>query len=166
MERDLQALYQMLEEEIQHHQMLLDEIRRESVYIKENSVETLLQSVHAIGEHTKAIGAIRQNIQRKVKEISASSGMTPDPNSLKSLFSVLPSADARKIRTYQGSLERLKKWILEANQRNKSFIQDSLAYWKDLFDLTIGARQQSPVYVPNGQKKTSVYQSISLDRKV
>lgn len=166
MEKDLRALYLMLEEEIQRHQMLLDEIRRESVYIRENSVETLLQSVHAIGEHTKAIGAIRQNIRQKVKEISVSSGMTPDPSSPKGLSSLLPHADARKIRTYESSLERLKKWILEANQRNKSFIRDSLAYWKDLFDLAIGARQQSPVYVPNGQKKAPVYQSISLDRKV
>jgi hypothetical protein len=156
----------MMEEEIRHHQNLLDEIRREAVYIRENSAEALLQSVHAIGEHAKAIASVQRNIQQKVKGILVSSGMDPDADSLKSFFSLLPSADGRKMRMYQNSLERLKKWILEINQRNKSFIQDSLSYWKELFSMATGLRQQFLVYVQNGQKKTSVYQPLSLDRKV
>ncbi len=155
-----------MEEEIQHHQKLLEEIRKEATYIKENSVEGLLQSVRAIGERTKRIVTIQRNMQQRIKEILVSSGMDPDSDSLKSFLSLIPPADGRKMRIYQNSLERLKKWILEINHRNRSFIQDSLSYWKDLFSVATGLRQQSLTYVQNGQKKIPFCQPLSLDRKV
>jgi flagellar biosynthesis/type III secretory pathway chaperone len=78
----------------------------------------------------------------------------------------LPPQEAQRLQRYQGTLDKLKGWVMQINSRNKAFVRESLAHWKDLFSLLNPANAASPVYVPNGKMNPSRQLPVSLDRKV
>jgi flagellar biosynthesis/type III secretory pathway chaperone len=86
-------------------------------------------------------------------------------NDLFSLLSLLSPQDSQRIRDYQRSLGGIKKRIAQTNARNKTFVQESLAYIRDLFSLLTQPLAESPLYIQNGKTQFSTL-PVSLNRKV
>lgn len=166
MESQIQAVARLLEEEILHYEKLVAALKKEADYLRQGSPEDLLKSVKAVSEHTEAISQIHQDVRRKVEKILNSAGDEKLEKPLRDLMLLLPPPEVQRLQRYQGTLDKLKNWVMQINSRNKAFIQESLAHWKDLFSLLNPAQAASPVYVPNGKKNPSRQLPVSLDRKV
>lgn len=166
MESQIQAVARLLEEEISHYEKLVAALKKEADYLRQGSPEDLLKSVKAVSEHTEAIFQIHQDVRKIVEKILNSAGDEKLEKPLRDLMLLLPPQEVQRLQRYQGTLDKLKNWVMQINSRNKAFIQESLAHWKDLFSLLNPAQAASPVYVPNGKKNPSRQLPVSLDRKV
>jgi flagellar biosynthesis/type III secretory pathway chaperone len=163
MESQVQVLLRLMEEEISHYEELVKELKKETDYLRRGSPEDLLGSVKAVAPHVEAIQQIHQSIRKKIAEVL---NITGQEKTLVELMALLPPRDSQKLRKYQGTLDKLKEWVMQINSRNKAFIQDSLAYGRDLFSLLTPSTAAAPVYVQNGKKRPPAQQPLSVDRKV
>jgi hypothetical protein len=166
METRLPLLYQLLEEEIAQYRLLIEETKEESNYLRKGSIDGLLKSVRSLERHTDAIHKVHDSIRNTIAAILISRGKDDNEYTLSGLLAVLPVEDGRKIRLYQGTLERLKEWASLVNRQNKIFIQESLSYCKSFFSLLIQPWGESSVYSQSGQKRSSTFLPQSLNRKV
>jgi flagellar biosynthesis/type III secretory pathway chaperone len=163
MESQEQVLFRMMEEEISHYEELVKKLQKEADYLRQGSPEDLLGEVKAVAQHVEAIQQIHQSIRKTIAEVLNTTGQE---KTLVELMALLPPGDSQKLRKYQGTLDKLKEWVMQINSRNKAFIQDSLAYGRDLFSLLTPSTAASPVYVQNGKRRPSAQQPLSVDRKV
>jgi hypothetical protein len=162
----LKALYQSLEKMIARYHLLIEEMKKESEYLKQGSQEALMQVVYSIGIQTSAIQRDNDIIGQMIEKILKSSGQEGKENTLSSMLAVLPSREQGKIKSYQKTLVQLKEWIAQRNSHHKWFIQESLQYCRDLFSLLTEPVVESPVYVQSGLKKAAAQLPYSLNRKV
>jgi len=165
-EEHLDSLYQLLEDEIFHLHLLAGEVKKESEYLKKGSLESLMEPLYSLEVHTAALRKIQESIQKAIGRILELRQRPENEKTLSGLITALPSQESRKIRGYQSTLTKLKTWISRMNGQNQSFLKESLAYGQDLLSLLTGSFVESPLYVQNGQKKSSVPLPHSLNRKV
>ena len=165
-ENYLHSLYQMMEEEIADYHLLIRELEQESKYLRQNTLEALMKSVQTIEIQTNEILKMNESIQQTIEKILIDLGEKEREKTLSSLIVVLPSLEHQKIKFYQGTLKRLKEWVAQVNARNKSFIQESLKCWKDLFSMLTHSTMEWPVYVQNGGEKIPTPPPYSLNQKV
>ena len=167
MESQIQAVANLLEEEISHYEKLAAALKKEAEYLRQGSPEDLLQSVKTVSGHVDSIHQIHREAREKIEKLLQAAGNEKLERTLADLIHLLPSREAQRLRNHQGTLEKLKSWVMQINSRNKAFIQESLAHWRDLFSLlNPAANAAAPVYVPNGKRKPSNQLPVSLDRKV
>ena len=166
MESQIQAVTKMLEEEIAHYEKLVAALKKEADDLRKGSPEDLLQSVKTVSVHAEAIHQIHQAVRKKIEDRLPSSGSEKLERTLADMIRILSPRESQGLQKYQGTLEKLKSWVIQINSRNKAFIQESLAHWRDLFSLVNPAKAASPGYVPCGRKKLLTQKPISLDRKV
>ena len=162
----LEELYRQMEQEILHYHLLVEEMKKESEYLKKGSTNSLLESLRSIENHTTELQKIHESIQKSIEKILGPREGKEERRELSSLLFLLPPKDSQRIKDYLRTLGSLKKWITQINARNKAFIQESLAYWKDLFFLLAGVPAESPVYFQNGKTQSSTHPPISLSREV
>jgi flagellar biosynthesis/type III secretory pathway chaperone len=166
MEFQIRGVANLLEEEISLYEKLAVTLKKEADCLKRGAPEDLLQSVKAVSEHAEAIHQIHREIQNKIEEMLQSGGATKTGKTLADLARLLPPGEAQRLRKYQGTLEKLKRWVMQINARNKAFIQESLVHWRSLFSFLNPAHTASLVYVRDGKKKSFPQQPVSMDRKV
>jgi hypothetical protein len=166
MESQIQAVARLLEEEISHYENLVAALKKEADYLRQGSPEDLLKSVKVVSEHAEAISQIHQDVRKRLEIILNSAGNEKLEKPLRDLMLLLPPQEAQRLQRYQGTLDKLKGWVMQINSRNKAFIQESLSHWKDLFSLLNPAHAALPGYMPNGKKNPSRQLPVSLDRKV
>ncbi len=162
----LKELYQQMEEEILSYQLLAEEMKKESEYLRKGSMNSLMESLHLLEIHTTEIRKIHESIQKNIEKILGPTEGKEAKNNLDSLLALLPSQDSQRIKDYQRTLGGLKRWITQINTRNKTFVRESLTYWRDLFSLLTQPLGESPVYIQNGKTQSSTHLPISLNRKV
>ncbi len=166
MKFQIQSLANLLEEEILHYEKLVTALKKEAECLKQGSPEDLLQAVKTVSEHAEVIHRIHEDVRKKINEMRHSAGNGRLETTLQDLTGLLPPRESRMLQKYQRTLEKLKNWVAQINSRNKAFIQESLAHWRNLFLLVNPAKTASPVYAAPGRQKSSRQQPISLDRKV
>ena len=166
MESQVEVVLRMMEDEISHYEKLVKELKKEADFLRQGSPEDLLGSVQAIAQQVETIQQIHQSTRERIEEILKSAGLEKQEKTLANLMTFLPPGDSQKLRKYQGTLDKLKEWVMQINTRNKAFIQNSLAYWRDIFSLLNPSTAAAPVYVQNGKKRPSSQQPLALDRKV
>ena len=162
----LKDLYDLLEEEIFQYHLLVEELKKESEHLRRGSVDSLTESLHSLEIHAVAIRKVHESIQKTVGKALAFLSPGEEERNLSRLLAVLPPEDAGRIKSYQKALERMKIWMARINERNKSHIQESLKYWKDLVSLLTEPLAESLVYVQNGKKSASGSLPCTLNRKV
>ncbi len=162
----LRGLYDLLEEEIFHYHLLVEELKKESDHLRRGSVDSLTESLQSLEIHAAAIRKVHESIQKTVGKTLALLSPGEAERGLSRLLAVLPPEDAKPIQSYQNTLDRMKIRIARINERNKSYIQESMNYWKDLVSLLAEPLAESPVYVQNGKKSVSASLSLTLNRKV
>ncbi len=166
MEKPLLLLYPLLEEEISHYQSLIAEIEKESQYLQQGFTEGLIRSVRSLEQQTTAIHRVNGAIRKTITAILATLGKEDRGENLLDLMEVLPFPEGRKIRSYQRTLEKLKEWVSLLNNQNKNFIQEALAYGRNLFALLTQPGEESSIYLPSGQRGTATFPPQSLNRRV
>ena len=159
-------LFQQMEEEIFFYYLLAEEMKKESEYLRKGSTTSLMESLQFLEVQTTEIQKIHASIGRSIEKISSSMEEKEGKNNLPSILPLLSPQDSQRIKDYQRTLGGLKKWIIQINTRNKTFVQGSLAYWRELFSLLTQPLAESPVYIQNGKTQSSTPLAISLNRKV
>jgi hypothetical protein len=162
----LKDLYDLLEEEIFQYHLLVEELKKESGHLRRGSTDSLTESLHSLEIHAAAIRKVHESIQKTVGKALAFLSPGEGERNLSRLLAVLPPEDAGRIKSYQKALEQMKIWMARVNERNKTYIQESLNYWKDLVSLLTEPLAESPVYAQNGKKSVSGSLPCTLNRKV
>ena len=161
----LKELFQQMEEEILYYHLLAEEMKKESEYLRKGSMNSLMESLQFLEIHTTEIRKIHESIHISIEKILSTMEGKEGKNDLSGLLPLLPPQDSQRIKDYQRSLGALKKRIAQINARNKTFIQESMAYLRDLFSLLTQPAAESPLYIQNGKTQFSTL-PISLNRKV
>ncbi len=162
----LKELFQQMEEEIFYYHLLAEEMKKESEYLRKGSTNSLMESLQILEVQTAEIQKIHESIRKSIEKILSSMEGKEGKNDLSSLLPLLPPQDSQRIKDCQRTLRGLKKRITQINTRNKTFVQGSLAYWRELFSLLTQPLAESPVYIQNGKTQSSTHLPISLNRKV
>ena len=162
----LKELFQQMEEEILYFHLLAEEMKKESEYLRKGSTTSLMESLQLLEIQTAEIQKIHESIRRSIERIWSGMEGKKGKNNLPSILPLLSPQDSQRIKDYQRTLGGLKKWITQINTRNKTFVQGSLAYWRELFSLLTQPLAESPVYIQNGKTQSSTLLPISLNRKV
>jgi flagellar biosynthesis/type III secretory pathway chaperone len=162
----LKELFQQMEEEIFFYHLLAEEMKKESEYLRKGSTTSLMESLQLLEVQTTEIRKIHESIRRSIERIWSTMEGKEGKNNLSSLLPLLPPQDSQRIKDYQRTLGGLKKRITQINTRNKTFVQGSLAYWRELFSLLTQPLAESPVYIQNGKTQSPTHLPISLNRKV
>jgi hypothetical protein len=166
MDSQVEIVLRMMEEEIFHYEKLVEELKKEADFLRQGSPEELVESVKAVALQVETIQQIHQSARERIEEILKSAGIEKKGKNLSNLMAVLPPGDSQKLRKYQGTLHKLREWVMQISTRNKAFIQNSLGYWRDIFSLLNPSTAPATVYVQNGKKRPSAQQPLALDRKV
>ena len=162
----LKELYQLMEEEILQYHLLAEELKKESECLRQGSPDSLTESLHSLEIHTTAIRKAHGSIQSLIQKMLPLLNPQEEKKNLESLLALLPPEEGKRVRSYQKTLERLKKWSARINERNKLYLQESLSCWKDLVSLLTEPLADSPIYLQKGIKSTPVPLPYSLNRKV
>lgn len=162
----LKGLFDLMEEEIFQYHLLVEELKKESEHLRRGSADSLAESLHSLEIHAAAIRKVHESIQKTVEKVLGTLSPGEAERSLSRLLAVILPEDAARIKSYQKTLERMKTWMARINERNKSYIQESMNYWKDLVSLLAEPLAESPVYVQNGKKSISNSLPCTLNRKV
>jgi hypothetical protein len=162
----LKGLYDLLEEEIFHYHLLVEELKKESEHLRRGSVDSLTESLQSLEIHAATIRKIHESIQKTVGKTLALLSPGEAERGLSRLLVVLPPQDAAPIKSYQNTVDGLKIRMARINERNKTYIKESMNYWKDLVTLLTEPLAESPVYVQNGKKSVSGSLPRTLNRKV
>ncbi len=162
----LEELYRCLEEEILHYHLLGEELKKESEILRRGSVEGLTESLRSVEMHIDEIHRAHESIAKVIEEMVGALRPEEKERNLGTLMTLLPAKEGQRIRSYERTLAGLKKWTLQVNARNQTYIQDSLACWKDLVSWLTLPLSEPPVYVQNGTQPSLSPQPFSLNRRV
>ena len=162
----LKELFQQMEKEISYYHLLAEEMKKESEYLRKGATTSLMESLQLLEVQTTEIRKTHETIRRSVERIWSSMEGKEEKNNLSSLLPLLPPQDSKRIKNYQKTLGGLRRRITQINTRNKTFIQGSLAYWRELFSLLTQPLAESLVYIQNGKTQSLTHLPISLNRKV
>jgi hypothetical protein len=162
----LKDLYSWLEEEILQYHLLGEELKKQSESLRKGSTEALIESLQSLEILTTAIRKVHGSILKTVEKILTVLAPQEEKKSLSLLMTLLPAVDSQKIESYLKTLEKLKKWSDRINERNKTYIQESLSYWKELISLLATPLADSPIYLQKGFKSSPAPRPYSLNRKV
>jgi hypothetical protein len=166
LEKDLTGLYQLLEQEILSYQQLIEVLKKESECLRMNSTDTLMKIVKEIEYHTEMILNLEDTIKKWIGKILSHFGKEEAEQTFSALLSVLPPSYHGQINSYQRTLSRLKGWINQINQKNKSFIQDYLIFLTDLISSLVHPVAEPPAYLRTGHQPSLAHHSVVLYREV
>jgi hypothetical protein len=115
-----------------------------------------------VDEIHRAHGSIVRDIEKMVSTLQPEE----KEKTLGTLLTLLPAKEAQRIKGYQKTLAGLKKRTCQVNTRNKTYLQESLAYWKDLVSMLTRPLAESLVYVQNGTQPPPAPEPYSLNKRV
>lgn len=166
LEKDLEGLYDIMEQQIARYRHLLEEVKKVSKGLRPVSPDSLMRSLKGIGEETEALLSLGKRTEEKIGEILSRHGTKGEEGSLSSLLRALPPPHQRRMGLYQRTLKRLRRWVEEANERNRLFAAESLELVRDLLGRFLDPMKGSTVYSKDGQKRSLTVSPSSLDRRV
>lgn len=166
LDKDLEGLYDLMEQQIAGYRHLLEEVKRVSRHLRPVSAEALIVSIKDIGEETDRLLHLGKRTEGKIGEILSRRGRAGEESSLTSLLGILPPVHHRRIGLYQRTLKRLRRWVEEVNGRNRVFVAESLSFVKQFLSLFMEPMKGSAVYAKDGQKRSLAFSPSSLDRRV
>jgi hypothetical protein len=169
LENDLNGIFQLLEQEISRYKQLIEVLKKESKYLREDSTDSLIKTVKEIEYHTEMILSLEDTIRKSIGTILSSLGKEEVEQTFSSLLSVLPLNYHKQIHSYQRTLCRLKEWVKQINDRNKVFIREYLTFWVDLVSTLINPVVESQNYLYHGSigsRKSLSALPLTLNREV
>lgn len=145
-------VWDLLDQEIAFYEALLLVMEREWECLKKADASSLLPLLREKEDHISQIKSLRESTQKGLAELAADGMEGRDSRSLPDLIQHLPTPQAQKMKNYLKTIHRLRDQILKANEQNKNFIQETLNFLNDLFNLLMSQSQEDPVYLKDGRK--------------
>ncbi len=164
--RDLDRLFDLLEQETSCYRQLILDLKKESECLRKGSTDALIQTVQGMDATRERILRLQPQIKETIGGILGISGKEPEEQTLSHLLSLLPPPSNRKLSAYQKSLLHLKEWAKQINDLNRSYIQDSLGYLREFISLLTHPVSEPAAYLQNGRRTPSACHSWSLNREV
>jgi hypothetical protein len=162
----LEELCRRIEEEILHYHLLGEELKKESGFLRQGSLDLLTESLHSVEMHVGEINRAHGSIVRDIEKMVSTLRPEETEKTLGTLLTLLPEEEAQRVKGYQRTLASLKKRTSQVNTRNKTYLQESLAYWRDLVSLLTHPLSESPVYAQNGTQPSLAPKAYPLNRRV
>jgi hypothetical protein len=165
LEQQLPLLVNLLEGEVNHYRLLIEDLKEESECLKQVAVEPMMRVIKSVEHQVQQILSFREPLQKCLGRVLDSLGKEKGERTLTELLKVIPAPYYKKLKNCQIILRQFKEEVNRINTQNKSFIQDSLGTIEDLISR-IYQPAESSGYILNGQNKLFLYQSLSVNRKV
>ena len=141
-----------LEKLVKHYRVLLDQLRREKDLLTENAAEEL---VTLNSEKEVLLGKISQteNLRkRQTMELASALKVSEQNPRLMELASLLPDAEAEKLRTIHSTLDLLLKRVVEINTVNSRLATSALKNANGaLANIKRALGQSKPTYERKGR---------------
>lgn len=166
LERDLEGLYDLMEQQIAGYRRLLEEVKSVSKHLRPVSPESLMRSFGEIGKETNLLVDLGKKTEETIGQMLRRQGREGEERSLSHLLRHLPSVHRQRVGLYQQTLTRLRRWVEEVNGRNRALVAESLSLVKHLLSLFLDSVKGAPVYSKNGQTRPLALSARSLDRRV
>ena len=145
-------VWDLLDQEIAFYEALLLVMEREWECLKKADASSLLPLLREKEDHISQIKSLRESIKKGLAELTSDGMEGPDSRSLPDLIQRLPTPQVQKMKNYLNTIHRLRDRILKTNEQNKNFIQETLNFLNDLFNLLMSQSQEDLVYLKNGRK--------------
>lgn len=146
-------LEELMDEEIRQYNLLIEEIKEEAKYLRQDAVESLLKAIAKIDKLREILMKINEAMREKLKMAANSSALTED-----TLARSLPSQFYQKWQRHQREVSKLKERVQQLNQQNKAFIEEILGYWKEIMGLiTTSGNNLSYTMAKESNQKTSPF---------
>ena len=166
LEDELNTLYPLIDQEILAYDQLIEEMTRESEYLRQGSTESLMKTVKGIEHYVEKILGIESSVQKTIAKILNTLGRGEMGQTLTNILSLLPQHYRPKVEAYRKKLVRQKDWIRQINEGNKSFIQEYLGILKELTSSLIQPAIESPGYLRTGHQRALSCLPYALNREV
>ena len=124
------GLEELMDEEIRQYNLLIEEIKEEAKYLRQDAVESLLKAIAKIDKLREILLKINEEMREKLKMAANSSALTED-----TLARALPRQFYQKWQRHKKEVSKLKERVQQLNQQNKAFIEEILGYWKEIMGL-------------------------------
>lgn len=146
-------LEELMDEENRQYHLLIEEIKEEAKYLREDTVEPLLKSIAKIDNQREILSKINEEIRDKLKMFANSSELKED-----TLARSIPRQTYQKWQKHQREVSKLKERVRQLNLENKAFIQEILGYWKEIMGLiTAPGKNLSYTGVKGSNQKVSPF---------
>lgn len=131
---EFKGLEELMDEEIRQYNLLIEEIKEEARYLRQDAVEPLLKSINKIDKQREILLKINEAMREKLKMFANSSEAKED-----TLAHALPWQTYQKWQKHQREVIKLKERVQQLNLQNKDFLQGILGYWKEIMGLITGS---------------------------
>lgn len=162
----MEGLLEEMEDEILAYHLLVEELRRQSAYLRERATDSLMESLQTVEILAGDIHKKHEKADKMAEMLLISKGRQIEEKGVAGLLSRVSSSEGGRIREKQITLASLRKRIVMANHRNKEFARESLACCREVFFFLTETMASSPVYIQNGKTQTTSFSPMSLNRKV
>jgi|GEM_PF-2145189 flagellar biosynthesis/type III secretory pathway chaperone len=119
----LAGLEKLMTEEINQYHALIQEIKEEAKYLRENDLASLMKSVNRMEKQREMLLKINERIREELKKVKET---TPLPWS---------AAIFQRVQKHEKEIMSLKERARQLNLQNKSFLQATLGYWKEILGM-------------------------------
>ncbi len=133
------GLEKLMAEEISEYHALIQEIKEEAKYLRENDLTSLMKSVNRMEKQREILLKINEKIREELKKVKET---TPLPCSV-SIF--------QKVQKHEKEIMSLQELARMLNLQNKSFLQEILGYWKEILGM-IASSGKAETYAGAGAK--------------
>jgi len=123
-------LEELMDEEVRQYNLLIEEIKEEGKYLRQNAVEPLLKSIGQIEKQREILWKVNESMREKLKIVANSSELKEE-----TVHHALPAQIYQKWQRHQKKVANLKERVRGLNLQNKTFIQEVLGYWKEIMEL-------------------------------
>lgn len=164
---ELGFLCKLFDEEIRQYNELIQDLKKESEYLREGLTEPLMKVIQSIEEHVRCIEDIEKKISDQVAEALPAIRGTEmvGKRGLSILFPLLPQEEQIRIEHYQKQLAQIKERVRRINERNKWFAGEYLALLSDMISLIVNPSPDTICYGQKGLKSVGS-SSLALNREV
>jgi hypothetical protein len=165
LEDEVNALSQLMDEEISIYHLLIEDLKRESECLRGGAIDSLVEVVKAIEQHTDALRRLHPSIQSSIERAFEALEKDEKEKTLSRLVSILPPVYQGKVKSNQKILLQLHERVKRTNQKNRTFIEEHLILLRHLTSFLINPVPDPPCYPQTGRRPPTVA-AYALNREV
>jgi hypothetical protein len=164
--QDLDRLFELLEQETSCYRQLILDLKKESECLRSGSTDGLIQAVQEMDLTRERILSLHPRIRTTIGGVLDLPAGEPEDRPLSHLLSLVPPPWSRRINVHRDHLERLKERAKQINERNRSYLHESLGYLKEFVSLLTQSASEPAAYLQDGRRTAPGCSSWSLNREV
>ncbi|OGP63768.1 MAG: hypothetical protein A2170_10295 [Deltaproteobacteria bacterium RBG_13_53_10] len=166
MEDEVRALSQLMDQEVERYRLIADELDKEADCLKKGQIDLLLGVIKKIEGHTEFVHRLQSPIETSIERIFEALGKDGEDKTLSRLAAHLPPVHRTKVKSYQQTLVLFQERVRQMNEKNRTFIQEHLAFLGDLTSWLINPVTETPCYPKAVHPSPVVTPSYAFNKEV